>query len=509
MPTTAFQLDVHPFTDRGQRDYQEDFFYTDPPAREGAPWLGAVADGMGGHVRGDIASRNGILALKQAFDAALAARLGTAEALAEAATSGHEAVRLAARNANAQDNMGATVAAFAIDERRLHWCSAGDSRIYLCRAGQIEQLTRDFTLAEDMRSGVQQGAWSEADIQANPQRNALTSFMGTDHWRHHDGSRTLEVGDVVVACSDGVHGSIGAEGIRDACAGADARLIAQDMLQRVLAAGKPHQDNSTAIVVRIAGLKPGHAPARPEPPAAPGRSAAKWAGLACAAAALVTAGVLLYRVEPAGVETAGDAAAPAGAPGMPAPSAPPMPAAPGPALPPAPEPTPMPAPVPAAAPLAPAALRPASAAADPGPQERVERAVADLRRALQDAGLALTAAEQNTLRQIEAKPRAKAAEAAAPKAPAKAAGNKKPAEKKTSPAAGPVAPVPPAPPTAASSAPVPPPADTAATRPPPPPPPAPEPGAPPVPPAPPAPAEATPSKAASVPPGELGPTTAP
>ncbi|WP_326533858.1 PP2C family protein-serine/threonine phosphatase [Pseudorhodoferax sp.] len=515
MPT-AFQIDVHPFTDRGQRDYQEDFFYTDPPAREGAPWLGAVADGMGGHVGGDIASRAGILALKQGFEAALAARLGTAEALAQAATRAHEAVLQAARNANALGNMGATLAAFAVDGTRLHWCSAGDSRIYLCRAGQIEQLTRDFTLAEDMRSGAQQGAWSEADIQANPQRNALTSFMGTDHWRHHDGSRALEVGDVVVACSDGVYGSIGNDGIRDACAAAEARLIAEDMLRRVLAAAKPHQDNSTAVVVRIAGLRTGHALARHEPapaPAPPGGSVAKWAGLACVAALATAAGVLVLRSGPVSEDVAGPAKPQPGASGTPAPAQPPAPAEPAPPVPAA-----LPALAPAPPPPPPAALRAASAPADPGQQEQVKNAVAAFRLAMQEAGMKLTPPENSMLDQIEKKSRPRPTGVAAPKAPAPAADANVPPKKK------PTAPIPP-PAAPTSSAPTQPQGEAAAAKPPAPTPPAapgpapvpgptPAPGVqpapPPVPPAPPP----SPSGALDPPkarggntaPGELGPS---
>lgn len=254
-----FQLDVHPFTDRGSREYQEDFFYTDPPAREGIPWLGAVADGMGGHVGGALASKAGIHALKLAFDAAIAARRGAADALVEATTQGHEAVLVAAEQANALGNMGSTIAAFAVDGQTLHWCSAGDSRIYLCRDGRLHQLSRDFTLAEDMRQGIKNGDWSEGDIEGSPQRNALTSFMGTDAWRYDSGKKHLQHDDVIVACSDGVYGTIEADGILAACAPAggapSAQKIAQNMQRRVQEVGKPNQDNSTAVVARVVAQK--------------------------------------------------------------------------------------------------------------------------------------------------------------------------------------------------------------------------------------------------------------
>lgn len=254
-PTIKPRLDVHPFTDRGRREYQEDFFYTDPSTRDRRPWLGVVADGMGGHQGGDIASKAGVLALKAAFEAALAARLPCEQALVKAVTSGHEAVLEAARRTGALGNMGSTVVAFAIDGQALHWCSAGDSRLYLIRAGALQQLSRDFTLAEDMRKGVNTGAWTQEDVEHSPQRNALTSFMGTDDWRFHADSRRLQHGDILIACSDGVYGTIGSDGLMAACNGTDralaAQQIAENLQRRVVEAGKVNQDNSTAVVVRF------------------------------------------------------------------------------------------------------------------------------------------------------------------------------------------------------------------------------------------------------------------
>lgn len=303
-----FQLDVHPFTDRGSREYQEDFFYTDPPARDGIPWLGAVADGMGGHVGGDLASKAGIHALKLAFDAAIAARRGTADALVEAATRGHEAVLVAAEQANALGNMGSTIAAFAVDGQTLHWCSAGDSRIYLCRDGRLHQLSRDFTLAEDMRQGIKKGDWSEGDIEGSPQRNALTSFMGTDAWRYDSGKKHLQHDDVIVACSDGVYGTIDADGILAACApaggAASAQKIAENMQQRVQEVGKPNQDNSTAVVVRVVAQK--QTAVVPVDSKAAGSSGVAWlgGGLASVAAMGVAATIYFKGPGPAEVKPA-------------------------------------------------------------------------------------------------------------------------------------------------------------------------------------------------------------
>jgi protein phosphatase len=248
-------IDVHPYTDRGRRDYQEDYFYTDPPMRPGAPWLGVVSDGMGGHQSGDLASRAGVHALKRAFDAFVERHIRTEQALVKATVEGHKAVLKAAAEANAVGNMGATVVAFVVDGPTLFWCSAGDSRLYLYRDERLIQLSRDFTLAEDMRRGVANGDWTAEDIENSPQKNALTSFMGTDSWRHHAGSQELQHGDVIIACSDGVYGTIDSDGIVAACRTAggapSAQVIVESLQRRVLEVAKSNQDNSTAIVVRF------------------------------------------------------------------------------------------------------------------------------------------------------------------------------------------------------------------------------------------------------------------
>lgn len=318
------QLDVHPFTDRGRREYQEDFFYTDPPPRAGLPWLGAVADGMGGHVGGDVASQAGIHGLKQGFEAAIAASRSTADALVEGATRGHEAVLAAAEKVRAEGNMGSTLSAFAIDGSTLHWCSTGDSRIYLQRDGRLLQITRDFTLAEDMRQAADQGDWTEAEIEDSPQRNALTSFMGTDRWRYHNGQMALQHGDLVVACSDGVWGTIGSDGLLGACSqgggSASAQQIAADLLRRVLEVAKPNQDNSTAVVVRyLAAEVPALVRAPTAPPDPQPRRGLGWmgGGLVALAGLGVVGWLLSHSLGPPTVAVAGSpvpATAPGGAP---------------------------------------------------------------------------------------------------------------------------------------------------------------------------------------------------
>lgn len=298
-------LDLYPFTDIGRRERQEDYFYTGPPARDGQPWLGVLADGMGGHECGEVASQEGVHAVRLAFEGADDKGRDVGRRLADATRQGHEAVLRAAEKAGAAGNMGSTVVAFVVDGPTLHWCSAGDSRLYLFRGGKLVQLTQDFTVAEDMRRSPARGEWSTEEIDASPQRNALTSFMGTDEWRADTGSRALQDQDVVVACSDGVYGTVQNEGIAAACASLDgratARQVAEDLQRRVRDAGKSNQDNATAIVLRYGQVGAGAGGVLPW---------AAGAGVGVVAVAAVV-GVLVRTSDKPAEQTVADAGRPA------------------------------------------------------------------------------------------------------------------------------------------------------------------------------------------------------
>lgn len=258
MAKPSHRLSVFPFSEVGEREQQEDYFYTAPTNHDGKPWLGIVADGMGGHESGNVASMEGVHAIRKAFESDASGRgkaRSIGRALSDATLKGHQAVMRAAEQAGALGNMGSTVVAFVIDGSTLYWCSAGDSRLYLFRAGRLTQLTRDFTVAEDMRHSPRRGEWTTAEIEGSARPDALTSFMGTDDWREHSGHRELEPGDVVVACTDGVYGTLGNDGIAETCKVSGGRTasekIAEKMHQRVRDAKKSKQDNATAIVVRF------------------------------------------------------------------------------------------------------------------------------------------------------------------------------------------------------------------------------------------------------------------
>ena len=113
-------------------------------------------------------------------------------------------------------NCGTTVVAAAIRDRLIHWASAGDSRIYHVRGGTIQQITRDHNFRLTLTERYHAGYISLEEIERNPQKNALISFVGKGRNLLVD-TGTLELdptaGDLVIMCSDGLYKALRADEI--------------------------------------------------------------------------------------------------------------------------------------------------------------------------------------------------------------------------------------------------------------------------------------------------------
>jgi len=217
-----------------------------------APELGLylVADGMGGHRAGQVAS-------------GLAARaaVGTLRGLRPGPRSAVEKLRACVAAANAEilassrakpelAGMGTTVVALLAEGDRVALAHVGDSRAYLLRGGAIRRLTDDHTLVGEL---VRRGEISERAADGHPQRHVLVRALGV---RRHVEPDLLELtpepGDLFVLCSDGLTGHVGDLEIADLVAGAPdldaacARLV--DLANR-----RGGEDNVTVVLVRCDG----------------------------------------------------------------------------------------------------------------------------------------------------------------------------------------------------------------------------------------------------------------
>ena len=163
--------------------------------------LFAVADGMGGHAAGEVASLTAVEALKAAFE-----RDRSAAGLIAAAEEANRAVWDRAQTDPELRGMGTTLVALGLvdsaGEERLLVIHVGDSRVYLLRQGELEQLTTDHSLVQEL---VDEGQLSEAEADIHPHRHVLTRAIGVDPEVTVDSIEIVPVrGDRYLLCSDGL-----------------------------------------------------------------------------------------------------------------------------------------------------------------------------------------------------------------------------------------------------------------------------------------------------------------
>ena len=244
--------------EQGTRVYQEDSLLCD--FRQGCPvGFAVVADGMGGHAAGDIASR---IATDTAFELLRPLRSATHDV---ASTPGHLREMLEKANGKIRDHsvadestngMGTTFVAIVIEGDLLHWISVGDSPLYLYRSGVLRQVNEDHSLAPQIDLLVTSGLMSLSDGRDHPDRNVLTSVLvGRDIPKVDCPSVPLGLlpGDVLVIASDGVqsldHAKI--ESAMRECQNESSSVIASRLLGELRALNDPDQDNASFVVVRI------------------------------------------------------------------------------------------------------------------------------------------------------------------------------------------------------------------------------------------------------------------
>lgn len=222
------------------REHNEDSLTVLPP-------LFAVADGMGGHEAGEVASEITINTLND-----LAPQSADAEALARAVVAANLNVIKAPSQGVGREGMGTTLTAAILEKERLVIAQVGDSRAYLLHNGSLQQLTRDHSLMADM---IEAGQLTEAEARIHPNRSVITRAIGSDpHMQPDLYELNVETGDRLLLCSDGICGMIEDHEIASIMRQApSAQSCADQLVEAALAAGG--FDNATAVVVDVEGFK--------------------------------------------------------------------------------------------------------------------------------------------------------------------------------------------------------------------------------------------------------------
>ena len=235
-------------TDRGlRRARNEDSMLVLPSVR-----LYAVADGMGGHAAGDVASRTAVRILAEAFAGPPSPLTGTRAVqrrLVDSFHAANQAILDMAAEDPALHGMGTTLTALATPARgdTCVLVHIGDSRAYLLRDGRLQQLTTDHTWVQQQ---VEAGLLSAADARSHPLSSVLTQVLGTASDSVPDELDTeARPGDLFLLCSDGLTGVVDDAGLGEILGG-DGTLEAMkdQLIAAAIEGGGP--DNITAVLVR-------------------------------------------------------------------------------------------------------------------------------------------------------------------------------------------------------------------------------------------------------------------
>jgi len=222
----------------------------------GRAWLLTVADGMGGHAGGEIASRVAVGSLAGHVKAALrdGALPGTGAArslLAEAVSGANRAVCGAAADGAGPVGMGTTLVAVLVTEGWATVAHVGDSRAYLFRSGNLRRLTEDHSLVAAL---VRTGDLAEDQVSHHPQRHVLTKALGGSRGARADMTQLeLQPGDLIMLCSDGLTGPVGEEELAAVLSEAAARDAVDQAPERLveLANSRGGPDNVTIVLARF------------------------------------------------------------------------------------------------------------------------------------------------------------------------------------------------------------------------------------------------------------------
>lgn len=250
------------------RDHNEDSLIIIPP-------LFAVADGMGGHEAGEVASEITVNTLAELVPNHL-----DAEGLTAAVEAANYNVLKAPHQGVGRNGMGTTLTAAMLEGERLLIAQVGDSRAYLLHKGSLQQITRDHSLMADL---IEAGQITPEEARYHPNRSVITRAIGSDiHMRPDIYELNVSAGDRVLLCSDGLSSMVSNHAIEAIMRHQpDPQRCADELVAAALENGGA--DNVTVIVADVAGFTE----AREKKKAR--KSRAFYAGLAIALVAVIGA----------------------------------------------------------------------------------------------------------------------------------------------------------------------------------------------------------------------------
>lgn len=214
---------------------------------EDAAWMDerrsiyAVADGMGGHMAGEVASAMAIDAVQQMAKGGERPGVAPLRAMVH---NGHEAIYTHALRHPECAGMGTTLSVLWRAGRYAYIAHVGDSRIYRLRQGELEQITQDHSLVDEL---VRAGLITRDEARTHPRRNVITRALGTRGENQPDIlAADVRQGDIWLLCSDGLTGMVEDEVIRRTLSDYPLEQAADRLIALALEAGGT--DNVTLVL---------------------------------------------------------------------------------------------------------------------------------------------------------------------------------------------------------------------------------------------------------------------
>jgi protein phosphatase len=246
----------------GSRKQQQDAFgfshIEDSGLAQRAGVLAVLADGMGGLALGQEAATSAVQTALQLHEQLDLSRTTPPAFLADVVRLANDAVLDMARKEGVEGDAGATLLLVLLQDNHIHWASAGDSRIYLCRGAELAQLTADQNHYTELLARVSSGTMTIEQARTDPDRAALVNFIGNPDLRPADASihpLPLQQSDWLLLCSDGLFGTLSTEEILDELHGSP-QVAAERLISKTLSKNRPNQDNVTVAILGTGDREP-------------------------------------------------------------------------------------------------------------------------------------------------------------------------------------------------------------------------------------------------------------
>jgi PPM family protein phosphatase len=238
-----------------RRTQQDSFGFGDPENREFVEhggFLAVVCDGMGGMEFGDAASRAATRAFLDAYQAKTVGE-SIPGALERSVRTANDAVVALSHSYGLTDGMGTTLVAAALHRASLYYISVGDSGLFLSRGDSLPMLNRPHVFANLLDAAVARGTMLRADAETHPERESLTSFIGTESLDEIDRNLEpfpLEAGDAILLASDGLFKTLSPEEMIDCLVG-NPQTWPEALVATTIAKKREHQDNVTVLSIAV------------------------------------------------------------------------------------------------------------------------------------------------------------------------------------------------------------------------------------------------------------------